>query len=105
MLHFMPDPILEEEIFTAGNLDPDCSTIGRLLYDYGEKFILAALEDGEYAIAIGNYLGMLDSLTKHFIMDEHWCWFDDFYSPDYTVSRIWDKFVPPICSGALARAR
>lgn len=31
--------------------DPDCDTIGRLLYEYGEKFILSALEDGECAIA------------------------------------------------------
>ena len=60
----MPDPILEEEIFTAGNLDRDCSTIGCLLYDYGEKIILSVLEDGEYAIAAGNYLWMLDSLTR-----------------------------------------
>ena len=96
------DPILEEEIFTPYNLDPDCSTIGRLLYDYGEKFILSALEDGEYAIAVGHYLRMLDSLTKHFIADEHWCWFDDFYSPDYIVSQIWDRFIPHIRSGALA---
>ena len=102
MLDIFPDPILEEEIFTAGNLDPDCSTIGRLLYDYGEKFILAALEDGEYAIAVDHYLQLLDSLCAHFISDEHWCWFDDCYSPDYTVSRIWDKFIPYIRSGALA---
>ncbi len=45
---------------------------------------------------------MLESLTRHFIADEHWCWFDDLYSPDYTVSRIWDEFVPNIRSGALA---
>ena len=101
MLNVFPDPILEEEIFTTSNLDPDCDTIGRLLYEYGEKFILSALEDGECAIAVDNYLRMLDSLTRHFIADEHWCWFDDFYSPDYTVSRIWDKFISHIRSGAL----
>ena len=72
-----------------------------MLYDYGEKFILSALEDGEYAVAVGNYLQMLESLTRHFIADEHWRWFDDLYSPDYTVSRIWDEFVPHIRFGAL----
>lgn len=102
MLNRLPAPILEEEIFTPHNLDPDCDTIGRLLYDYGEKFILSPLEDGEYAIAVGNYLQIPESLTKHFIEDEHWHWFDDLYSPDYTVSRIWDRFVPYIRSGALA---
>ena len=102
MLDMLPDPILEKEIFPIRNLDRDCDTIGRLLFDYSEKFILSALEDGEYAIAVENYLRMLDSLTRHFIAEEHWNCFDDYYSPDYTVSRIWDKFIPYIRSGALA---
>lgn len=99
---FPSSTILEEEIFAPRNLGPDCDTIGNRLYDYGEKFILSALEEGEYTIAVENYLLMLNSLTKHFIEDEHWCWFDDMYSPDYTLSSIWDKFVPHIRSGALA---
>jgi len=66
-----PESILEDEIFTTHNLDPDCDTIGRLLYEYGEKFILSALEDGKYAIAVENYLRMLDSLARHFIAEEH----------------------------------
>lgn len=102
MLHFILDVILEEEVFASHNLGPDCSTIGDLLYDYGEMFLLSALSDGECAIAVGRYLQMLESLTRHFIVDEHWCWFDDLYSPDYTVSQIWDKFIPHIRSGALA---
>lgn len=99
---FPPNNILEEEIFTPRNLGPDCDIIGGLLEQHGEKFILSALEDGEYAIAVDHYLQLLDSLTAHFIADEHWCWFDDFYSPDYTVSHIWDAFIPHIRSGVLA---
>lgn len=72
MLSRSSAPILEEEIFPVCNLDPDCDTIGRLLFDHGQKFILSALSDGEYAIAAGNYLQMLESLTRHFIADEHW---------------------------------
>lgn len=102
MSFFPPNNILEEEIVTRRNLDPDCEAIGHLLERFGEKFILSALEDAQYSIAVDNYLQMLDSLTEHFIADEHWCWFDDFYSPDYTVSRIWDEFIPHIRSGALA---
>ena len=66
-----PNNILEEEIFTLRNLGPDCDIIGGLLEQYGEKFILSALEDGEYAIAVDHYLQLLDSLTAHFIVDEH----------------------------------
>ena len=43
MLNRQLDPILEEEIFPARNLDPDCDTLSRLLYEYSEKFILSAL--------------------------------------------------------------
>lgn len=32
--------------FVPRNIGPDCDTIGHLLYDYGEKFILSALGDG-----------------------------------------------------------
>ena len=99
---FPPNNILEEDIFSPHNLGPDCDIIGGLLYRFGDMFILSALEDGEYAIAVDHYLQLLDSLTAHFVADEHWCWFDDIYSPDYTVSRIWDAFVPHIRSGALA---
>lgn len=84
------------------NLDSDCDSIGNLLERFGEKFILSALEDAEYSIAVDYHLQLLDSLCTHFISDEHWCWFDDFYSPDYTVSRIWDKFIPHSRSGTLA---
>ena len=99
---FPPNNILEEEIFTQSNLGLDCDIIGGLLYRFSDMFILSALEDGQYAVAVDNYLQLLDSLTAHFIADEHWCWFDDFYSPDYTVSHIWDAFIPYIRSGALA---
>lgn len=91
MLHFIPDVILEEEVFVFRNLGPECNTIGDLLCDYGVKSILSALEDGEYAMDVDNYLQLLDSLCVRFFSDEHGCWFDDMYSPDYTVSQIWDN--------------
>ena len=99
---FPPNSILEDEIFIPRNLDSDCDTIGNLLERFGEKFILSSLEDGEYSIAVDYYLQLLGTLTERFIADEHWCWFDDFYSPDYTVSCIWDKFIPYIRSSAIA---
>ena len=47
---FPPNSILEEEIFTSRSLGPDCDILGGLLERFGNKFILSALEDGEYAI-------------------------------------------------------
>lgn len=96
-----PNNILEEEIFAPHNLDPDCDIIGQLLFRFGDKFILSALEDGEYAIAVEHYLQLLDSLTVHFIEDEHWTFFDDCYTPDFAVSHIWDAIAQHVQSGAL----
>ena len=99
---FAPDSILEESVFIPRNRDWKCETIGQLLFAYGEKFIEPALSDGMYALAVKRYLQMLDSITVHFVEDEHWTYFDDLYVPNHAVSHIWEQFVPHIRSGKLA---
>lgn len=97
----MPDTILEDEIFIPRNLDWECDRIDQLLFEYGEKFIEPALKDGMYFLAVKWYLRMLDSLTVHYIQDEHWTYYDDLYFPDQAVSYIWEQFVPHIRMGKL----
>ena len=99
---FEPNKLLEEKVFTPSNLDVDCDSIAHFLEYYNEDFIVPALKSGRYALAVERYLQVLDSLSTHFIEDEHWNYFDDLYSPDYAVSHIWDEFIPYIRSGALA---
>jgi len=98
---FAPDPILEE-VFVPRNRDWECETIGHLLFAYGKKFIEPALADGMYPLAVQRYLQMMDSLTVHFVEDEHWTYYDDLYFPNHAVSHIWEQFVPHIRSGKLA---
>ena len=99
---FTTDPILEEDVFIPRNRDWECETVGQLLFEYGEKFIEPALSDGMYSLAVKRYLQMLDSLTVHFVEDEHWTYFDDLYVPNHAVSHIWEQFVSHIRSGKLA---
>ena len=33
-------------------------------------------------MAVKWYLQMLDSLTVHYVQDEHWTYYDDLYFPD-----------------------
>ena len=33
------------------------------------------------------------SMAKHFIEDEHWCYFDDLYSPEYSLQSIYDEIM------------
>lgn len=82
MHHFTPEAILEDEIFISRNLDWECDCIGQLLFEYGEKFIEPALQDRVYFLAVKWHLQMLDSLTVHYIRDEHWTYYDDRYFPD-----------------------
>lgn len=93
---------MEEDVFIPRNIDWECETIGQQLFAYGEKFIEPALADGIYSFAVQRYLQMLDSLTAHFVEDEHWTYFDDLYAPGHAVSHIWEQFVPYIRSGKLA---
>lgn len=37
------------------------------------------------------YLQLLKSMTKHFVEDEHYCYFDDMYSPEYTMQWIYES--------------
>ena len=51
------------------------------------KEILAV---GMYKQAVTLYLQLLKSMTKHFVEDEHYCYFDDMYSPEYTMQWIYE---------------
>lgn len=98
---FAPDPILKEGILIPRNFDWESDHLGQLLFEYGEKFNELALKDGMYSLAVKWYLQMLDSLTVHYIQDEHWTYYDDLYFPDQAVSFIWEQFVPHIRLGKL----
>ncbi len=40
--------------------------------------------------AITMHLLLLKSMCKHFVEDEHYCYFDDMYSPEYTMQWIYE---------------
>ena len=42
---------------------------------------------------------MLESLTYHFVEDEHYDYFDDMYSPDYVCQNMMEKVINAIESG------
>lgn len=71
-----------EAIFNERNIDDDCDTIASLLSPY-RKMVRESLSQGNCAEAITILLEVLESLTYHFVEDEHYDYFDDMYSPDY----------------------
>ena len=57
--------------------------------DEGE-FIKEALDAGLYKQGVTMYLQLLKSMCEHFVEDEHYCYFDDMYSPEYTMQWIYE---------------
>jgi len=54
-------------------------------------FIKEALDAGLYKQAVTMYLQLLQSMCKHFVEDEqHYCYYDDMYSPEYTMQWIYE---------------
>lgn len=73
-----------EFIFSKRNIDEDCDTIASLLSTY-RKVVRELLNQSNYSKAITILLEVIESLTYHFVKDEHYDYFDDIYSPDYVV--------------------
>lgn len=79
-----------EAIFDPDNIDSDCDRIADMISDEGER-IKEILNAGLYKQAVKMYLQLLKSMTEHFIKDEHWCYFDDMYTPEYSMQWIYQQ--------------
>ncbi len=80
-----------EAVLHPKNIDEDCNYIATLLEPFSHQ-INADLDKGNYAPAVELYLQLLTSIAKHFIEDEHYCYFDDFYAPDYLCLDLLRRF-------------
>ena len=87
-----------ESIFNPNNIDDDCDTIASLLYPYKMK-LDNLMSTGKYHEAFQCFYEILESLSYHFVKDEHYCYFDDMYSPDYTCAGILKSIISEIKSG------
>lgn len=87
-----------EAVFSKRNLDEDCDTIARLLSPY-RKAVCESLSQGNYAEAVTILLDVLESLTYHFVEDEHYDYFDDMYSPDCVCQDMMEAVIVAIKSG------
>jgi hypothetical protein len=41
--------------------------------------------------AVTMYLQLLKAMCVHFVEDEHYCYFDDLYSPEYILQGLFEK--------------
>ena len=87
-----------EAVFSKHNIDEDCDTITCLLSPY-RKTVEESLSQGNYADAVTILLEVLESLTYHFVEDEHYKYFDDMYSSDYVCQDMMEAVIRSIKSG------
>lgn len=78
-----------EAIFAPENIDQDCDRIASLM-SVEVDLIKEALDAGLYKQGVTMYLQLLKSMCEHFVEDEHYCYFDDMYSPEYTMQWIYE---------------
>lgn len=78
-----------EAIHNPDNIDQDCDRIAGLM-NVEADFIKEALDAGLYKQGVTMYLQLLKSMCEHFVVDEHYCYFDDMYSPEYTMQWIYE---------------
>lgn len=87
-----------EAIFSERNIDDDCDTIARLLSPYRKTF-RELLSQGDYTEAVTILFEIFESLTYHFVEDEHYNYFDDMYSPDYVCQDMMEAIIDAIKTG------
>ena len=78
-----------EAIIDVRNIDDDCDKIAGLM-SVEANLIKEALDAGLYKQGVTMYLQLLKSMCEHFVKDEHYCYFDDMYSPEYTMQWIYE---------------
>ena len=79
-------------LFETENIDQDCDRIAGMMSDQG-KTIKEAMDAGLYNQGIIMYLQLLKSMNMHFVEDELWCYFDDMYSPEYSMQSIYNEIM------------
>ena len=81
----------ETRIFASSNVGWDCDFISLLMHEENEH-IKALANRGEYQEAALRFMQLAKSMCRHFISDEHYCYFDDMYSPEYAIDDLVDFF-------------
>ena len=81
----------EQRIFNRRNVDWDCYSIWQLMLEEN-KNIETLLVAGEYQTGALRFLQLTKSMCRHFVIDRHWEYFDDMYSPEYAIGDLVETF-------------
>lgn len=91
----------EEKVFNSRNVDWDCHVIWQLMLKENRK-IERLLAAGEYQTGALRFLQLTKSMCRHFVMDRHWEYFDDMYSPEFAIEDLIETFGKLVKEGRLS---
>lgn len=80
-----------EKIFTENPVGEDGDIINLFISNEADR-IRELLIDGHQLQAATLAMQLIKSNCRHFITDEHWTYFDDLYSPDFTFIHLLNQF-------------
>lgn len=93
----------KKHIFNHRYVDWDCSTIWQRMLEEN-KDIEQLLATGEYQVAALMFLQLTKSMCRHFVIDRHWEYFDDMYSPEYAIEDLIEEFKKLATQGKLPKS-
>jgi len=82
-----------ESLFNPHNIDEDCKKIADEIDTALRPHICEMLKAGKYKEAVTLYLDLMRTMVRHFVDDEHYCYFDDMYSPEYSLQWIYEDIM------------
>lgn len=93
-------PVFIEQIFTENPLDESCEKIAAGM-NMVENNIEELLKIGCHEQAAVLFMQLAKAISRHFMNDSHWEYFDDDYAPQYVMDRLSQAFQKLIIQNSL----
>ena len=82
-----------EKMMKWGQFDWDGEMLAKVIRNDYSPVLKKQLTQGKLKEGVYSFLQLLKSISKHFVKDEHYNYFDDMYSPDYECSDLYNQIL------------
>lgn len=82
-----------EKMMKWGQFDWEGEMLASIIRSEYSPVLRKQLSKGNLKEGVYSFLQLLKSLSKHFVKDEHYNYFDDIYSPDYECTELYKQIV------------
>lgn len=82
-----------EKMMKWGQFDWDGEMLAKVIRNDYSPVLKKQLTPGKLKEGVYSFLQLLKSISKHFVKDEHYNYFDDMYSPDYECTDLYNQIL------------